>query len=135
MDQFIGVEDAAGGEPDVVMACAGDTPTLETLAAVRSCAPLLPIVVLTGADDEQLAIEAFKRLSPTMAVAHHEAAIAAIEEQLAQVDAALGQLAQRHVLLQGCLRHDQARLLLAFLDHDVGELPQAEQQASVRLGN
>ena len=27
------------GEPDVVMACAGDVPTLETLAAVRSAAP------------------------------------------------------------------------------------------------
>ena len=28
-----------GGEPDVVMACAGDIPTLETLAAVDSAAP------------------------------------------------------------------------------------------------
>jgi len=27
-----------GDEPDVVMACCGDVPTLETLAAVRSCA-------------------------------------------------------------------------------------------------
>ena len=26
-----------GGEPDVVMACCGDVPTLETLAAVSIC--------------------------------------------------------------------------------------------------
>ena len=31
-----------GGEPDVVMACAGDVPTLETLAAVGSAAAALP---------------------------------------------------------------------------------------------
>jgi sigma-B regulation protein RsbU (phosphoserine phosphatase) len=38
-----------------------DSKGLETLAAVRACAPLLPIIVLTGAHDEQLAIEALKR--------------------------------------------------------------------------
>ena len=38
-----------------------DSKGLETLAAVRACARLLPIVVLTGADDEQLAIEALQR--------------------------------------------------------------------------
>ena len=31
-----------GGEPDVVMACAGDVPTLETLAAVRCSASIFP---------------------------------------------------------------------------------------------
>ena len=31
-----------GGEPDVVMACAGDVPTLETLAAVDLLRQLLP---------------------------------------------------------------------------------------------
>jgi len=31
-----------GGEPDVVMACAGDVPTLETLAAVSLLRPMLP---------------------------------------------------------------------------------------------
>ena len=31
-----------GGEPDVVMACAGDMPTLETLAAVDLLAPTSP---------------------------------------------------------------------------------------------
>src|SRR5207249_9702739 len=33
---------ARGGEPDVVMACAGDVPTLETLAAVQLLAEHLP---------------------------------------------------------------------------------------------
>ena len=32
-----------GGEPEVVMACAGDVPTLETLVAVTCCAPMFPI--------------------------------------------------------------------------------------------
>ena len=32
----------SGGEPDVVMACCGDVPTLETLAAVDSCAQHVP---------------------------------------------------------------------------------------------
>jgi xylulose-5-phosphate/fructose-6-phosphate phosphoketolase len=31
-----------GAEPDVVMACCGDVPTLETLAACRSCASTCP---------------------------------------------------------------------------------------------
>ena len=31
------------GEPDVVMACAGDVPTLETLAAVTCCGEPCPI--------------------------------------------------------------------------------------------
>ena len=35
-----------GGEPDVVMACCGDVPTLETLAAVELLRELLP-----GAED------------------------------------------------------------------------------------
>ena len=34
--------DAAGGEPDVVMACAGDVPTMETLAAVQLLREELP---------------------------------------------------------------------------------------------
>jgi xylulose-5-phosphate/fructose-6-phosphate phosphoketolase len=34
--------DQADGEPDVVMACAGDVPTLETLAAVKILRELLP---------------------------------------------------------------------------------------------
>ncbi|HEX6630450.1 MAG TPA: phosphoketolase family protein, partial [Gemmatimonadaceae bacterium] len=33
--RWAGNEDAGGGGPDVVMACAGDVPTLETLAAVQ----------------------------------------------------------------------------------------------------
>jgi len=43
----------AGGEPDVVMACAGDVPTLETLAAVsilRSALPELKIRVVNVVD-------------------------------------------------------------------------------------
>ncbi len=43
----------AGGEPDVVMACAGDTPTLETLAAVdllRQQAPELRVRVVNVVD-------------------------------------------------------------------------------------
>ncbi len=43
----------AGGEPDVVMACAGDVPTLETLAAVsilRSALPELKIRVVNIVD-------------------------------------------------------------------------------------
>jgi len=43
----------AGGEPDVVMACAGDVPTLETLAAVsilREHAPALKIRVVNVVD-------------------------------------------------------------------------------------
>jgi xylulose-5-phosphate/fructose-6-phosphate phosphoketolase len=43
----------AGGEPDVVMACAGDVPTLETLAAVsilRSALPQLKIRVVNVVD-------------------------------------------------------------------------------------
>jgi xylulose-5-phosphate/fructose-6-phosphate phosphoketolase len=42
-----------GGEPDVVMACAGDTPTLETLAAVqmlREHAPDLKVRVINVVD-------------------------------------------------------------------------------------
>ena len=37
-----GPSNDAGGEPDVVLGCCGDVPTLETLAAARSCAPHLP---------------------------------------------------------------------------------------------
>src|SRR6202045_2233361 len=43
----------AGGEPDVVMACAGDVPTLETLAAVsilRSALPQMKIRVVNVVD-------------------------------------------------------------------------------------
>jgi len=43
----------AGGEPDVVMACAGDVPTLETLAAVsilRAALPELKIRVVNVVD-------------------------------------------------------------------------------------
>jgi xylulose-5-phosphate/fructose-6-phosphate phosphoketolase len=43
----------AGGEPDVVMACAGDVPTLETLAAVdllRRLAPELKVRVINVVD-------------------------------------------------------------------------------------
>ncbi len=43
----------AGGEPDVVMGCAGDVPTLETLAAVtllRTIAPELRIRVVNVVD-------------------------------------------------------------------------------------
>ncbi|OJH40475.1 phosphoketolase family protein [Cystobacter ferrugineus] len=43
----------AGGEPDVVMACAGDVPTLETLAAVtvlREWAPELKVRVINVVD-------------------------------------------------------------------------------------
>ncbi|MFY0578232.1 hypothetical protein ACN28S_31480 [Cystobacter fuscus] len=43
----------AGGEPDVVMACAGDVPTLETLAAVtvlREWAPELKVRVVNVVD-------------------------------------------------------------------------------------
>ena len=43
----------AGGEPDVVMACAGDVPTLETLAAVdllRTLAPELRVRVINVVD-------------------------------------------------------------------------------------
>ena len=43
----------AGGEPDVVMACAGDVPTLETLAAVdllRRMAPQLKVRVVNVVD-------------------------------------------------------------------------------------
>jgi xylulose-5-phosphate/fructose-6-phosphate phosphoketolase len=43
----------AGGEPDVVMACAGDVPTLETLAAVdllRRLAPELTVRVINVVD-------------------------------------------------------------------------------------
>ena len=43
----------AGGEPDVVMACAGDVPTLETLAAVdmlRRLAPQLKVRVVNVVD-------------------------------------------------------------------------------------
>ena len=42
-----------GGDPDVVMACCGDTPTLETLAAVtilRRCLPQLKIRVINVVD-------------------------------------------------------------------------------------
>ncbi len=42
-----------GGEPDVVMGCAGDVPTLETLAAVeilRKCLPSLKIRVVNVVD-------------------------------------------------------------------------------------
>ena len=42
-----------GGEPDIVMACCGDTPTLETLAAVtilRDCFPELKIRVVNVVD-------------------------------------------------------------------------------------
>jgi len=45
--------DAAGGEPDVVMACAGDVPTMETIAAVdllRKHLPELKIRVVNVAD-------------------------------------------------------------------------------------
>ncbi|MES1149288.1 MAG: phosphoketolase family protein, partial [Bradyrhizobium guangdongense] len=45
--------EAAGGEPDVVMACAGDVPTLETLAAVdllRKALPDLKIRVVNVVD-------------------------------------------------------------------------------------
>jgi xylulose-5-phosphate/fructose-6-phosphate phosphoketolase len=35
-------EQRRGGEPDVVMACAGDVPTLETLAAVDLLREHLP---------------------------------------------------------------------------------------------
>ena len=43
----------AGGDPDVVMACAGDVPTLETLAAVtllREYAPDIRIRVVNVVD-------------------------------------------------------------------------------------
>ncbi len=49
---WAGTEDA-GGEPDVVMACAGDVPTLETLAAVdllRKALPDLKIRVVNVVD-------------------------------------------------------------------------------------
>jgi len=45
--------DAAGGEPDVVMACAGDVPTMETIAAVdllRKHLPELKMRVVNVAD-------------------------------------------------------------------------------------
>src|SRR5207302_11451134 len=58
-----GISSLAGNDVDVVLLDLSlpDSKGLETLAAVRAYAPLLPIVVLTGADDEQLAIEALQR--------------------------------------------------------------------------
>ena len=58
-----GISSLAGNDVDVVVLDLSlpDSKGLETLAAVRACAPLLPIVVLTAADDEQLAIEALQR--------------------------------------------------------------------------
>jgi serine phosphatase RsbU (regulator of sigma subunit) len=58
-----GLSSLAGGDVDVVLLDLSlpDCKGMETLAAVRACAPLLPVVVLTGADDEQLAIEALQR--------------------------------------------------------------------------
>jgi serine phosphatase RsbU (regulator of sigma subunit) len=58
-----GISSLAGNDVDVVLLDLSlpDCKGLETLAAVRACAPHLPIVVLTGADDEQLAIEALQR--------------------------------------------------------------------------
>jgi phosphoserine phosphatase RsbU/P len=58
-----GLSSLAGGDVDVVLLDLSlpDSKGLETLAAVRACVPLLPVVVLTGADDEQLAIEALQR--------------------------------------------------------------------------
>ena len=58
-----GISSLAGGDVDVVLLDLSlpDSKGLQTLAAVRACAPHLPIVVLTGADDEQLAIEALQR--------------------------------------------------------------------------
>ena len=38
----LGEQRRRDAEPDVVMACAGDIPTLETLAAVASCAGIFP---------------------------------------------------------------------------------------------
>jgi xylulose-5-phosphate/fructose-6-phosphate phosphoketolase len=40
--EWAGNEPAAGNEPDVVMACSGDVPTLETLAAVATLRRHLP---------------------------------------------------------------------------------------------
>src|SRR4029077_5415757 len=48
-----GASSDAGGEPDVVLACAGDVPTLETLAAVsllRHFAPELKVRVVNVVD-------------------------------------------------------------------------------------
>lgn len=58
-----GISSLVGGDVDVVLLDLSlpDCKGMETLAAVRACAPHLPIVVLTGADDEELAIEALKR--------------------------------------------------------------------------
>ena len=58
-----GISSLAGGDVDIVLLDLSlpDCKGLEALAAVRACAPNLPVVVLTGADDEQLAIEALHR--------------------------------------------------------------------------
>jgi sigma-B regulation protein RsbU (phosphoserine phosphatase) len=57
-----GLSSLVGSDVDVVLLDLSlpDSKGLETLAAVRACAPQLPVVVLTGADNEQLAIEALQ---------------------------------------------------------------------------
>ncbi|MEY2545559.1 MAG: phosphoserine phosphatase RsbU/P [Verrucomicrobiota bacterium] len=58
-----GISSLVEGDVDVVLLDLSlpDCKGLETLSAVRACVPHLPIVVLTGADDEELAIEALHR--------------------------------------------------------------------------
>jgi signal transduction histidine kinase len=58
-----GLERLAGGEIDVVLLDLGlpDSKGLETLNKAHAQAPAVPIVVLTGLDDEMLGVQAVKR--------------------------------------------------------------------------
>ena len=55
-----GIERLANGDIDVVLLdpCLPDSQGLQTLAAVRSAAPQVPVVVLSGMADEQFAVDA-----------------------------------------------------------------------------
>jgi DNA-binding response OmpR family regulator len=58
-----GISSLVGSDVDVVLLDLGlpDSKGLDSLAVVRACAPHVAVVVLTGADDEELAIKALQR--------------------------------------------------------------------------